>query len=89
MLVSLGIGVHSDHLPRAGGEDVGSVPLAAGEVGDLAACHPRRDPFVDGQVTPEPVVLLREVGEGALSGQRKGRNAVRLVVLLIGDESII
>ena len=41
----------------------------------------RRDPLVDDQVAPEPVVLLRHVGQRALAGERERRHAVRLVAL--------
>ena len=62
-------------------EDGASVALAAREVDDLAAVRALRDPLVDHQVAPVPVVLLRHVGERALAGQVQRRDAGRLVAL--------
>ena len=37
-------------------------------------------PFVDGEVAPEPVVLRRNVGQGALAGELERRDPVGLVL---------
>ncbi len=83
MLVSLRIGVHADDVSGRGGEDVGPITLSAGEVGNVKAFDPPCDPFVDGQVAPEPVVLLGYVGKGPLAGQFERRDPGRLIGLQV------
>ena len=77
VLVRLGVGVDADDLGGGPREHVGAVALAAGEVGDPQPADPRGDPLVDGEVAPKPVVLLGDVGQRALAGQRERRHARR------------
>ena len=81
VLVGLGVGVDPDHARGRGRQDVGAVALAAGHVDHPLAADPLRDPLVDDQVAPVPVVLLRHVGQRPLARQRQRRHAGRLVPL--------
>ena len=81
MLVGLGVRVDADHVGSGAGEDVRAVSLPAGEVGDALPTTALGDPLVHGEVPPEPVVLLRQVGEGALAGERQRGHPVGLVLL--------
>ena len=58
-----------------------AVALAAREVDDAATVDALRDPLVDDEVAPVPVVLLRHVGQRALAGEMQRRDAGRLVAL--------
>ena len=51
----------------------------AAELEDSQAGDPRRDPLIDCQVAPVPVVLLRQVGQRALPGKRQRRHPGGLV----------
>src|SRR6185437_2114735 len=84
VLERLRIGLDTDD--RCGGarEHARAVALAAGHVDHPLAPDTLRDPLVDDQVAPVPVVLLRHVGERPLAGQRERRNALRLVALYVG-----
>ena len=68
---------------RAAASTFGAVALTAGEIGDAHAPDLRRDPLVDGEVAPVPVVLLRHVGQGPLAGQLERRDAVGLIGLQV------
>jgi len=68
VLVRLGVGVDADDARRRTGEHVGPVTLTASHVDDPLAGNARRDPLVDDQVAPIPVVLLGHVGQRALAG---------------------
>ena len=59
---------------RRAGQHVGAVALAAGHVDHAQAADPRRDPLVDDEVAPVPVVLLGNVGQRPLAGQRQRRH---------------
>ena len=85
VLEGLGVGVDADDALRGPRQDSGAVALPAGEVDDLAPVRALGDPLVDDEVALVPVVLLRHVGERALTGQVQGRNAGRLVAL---DEEV-
>ena len=84
MLVGLGIGVDAHHAAGAPGQRVGAVALPAGHVHHVEPRHPRGDPLVDDQVPLEPVVLLGDVGQRALAGERERRHPLRLVALDVG-----
>ena len=75
------VGVDADHARRRAPEHGGAVALATREVDHAAAVHALRDPLVDDEVAPEPVVLLRHVGQRALAREMEGRDARRLVAL--------
>ncbi len=81
--MGVGVGIDADHLRGAAGEHVGAVALAAGEIGDRRAADPLRDPLVDGEVAAKPVVLLRHIGQRALTGERQRRHAVGLILLQV------
>ena len=83
VLVRLRVGVDPDHALRRARKHVGAVALAAGHVDHAPAGGPRRDPLVDGQMPPVPVVLLRHVGQRPLAGQRQRRHPRRLVQLQV------
>ena len=93
VLVRLRVGVHPDDARGRRGEQVGAVALAAGHVDDPLAGGSRRDPLVDSQVAPEPVVLLGHVGQRPLAGQRQRRHPGGLVELdvfaLHGDGTVL
>ncbi len=81
VLVGPGVRVHSDHAPRAAREHVRPVALAARHVHDVEPAAALRDPLVDDQVAPVPVVLGRNVGQGPLAGERERGDAGRLLAL--------
>ena len=85
VLVRLGIRIDADHARGARGEHVRAVALAAGHVDHALPGDARGDPFVDGLVAAEPVVLLGHVGQRALPRQRQRRHAGGLVALLVKD----
>jgi hypothetical protein len=57
------------------------VALAARQVDHPPAVRARRDPLVDDEVPLVPVVLLGDVGQRPLAGERERRHAVGLVAL--------
>ena len=75
------VGVDADDRRGAAGEHVAAVALPAREVDHAAAVRARRDPLVDDEVAPEPVVLLRHVRQRALPGEVERRHALGLVAL--------
>ena len=81
VLVRLRVGVDADDLGRRAREDVGAVPLAAGQVGDPQPDDTGADPLIHGEVATEPVVLLRHVGQRALTGELERRHAGWLMLL--------
>ena len=83
VLVGLRVGIDPDDLGGAPGEHVGAVALATGEVGDRGSANALRDPLVDDQVAAIPVVLLGDVGQGALARERQRRDAGGLVSLQV------
>ena len=84
VVVGLGVGIHADHLRRPAGQYGRPVSLPAGHVDHPHPGDPVGDPFVDGEMAPVPVVLGRDVGQGALSGEGQRRDARRLVALEVG-----
>ena len=66
VLVGLTIRVDADHGCGRPREHVRSVSLATGEVHDSETLGALRDPLVDDEVAPEPVVLGGDVRECAL-----------------------
>ena len=84
VLEGLGVRVDADHLGGALGEQIRAVTLAAGEVDHAQPRAALGDPLVDGDVAPVPVVLLGDVGEGALAGQLERRDTLGLVLLEVG-----
>ena len=84
VLERLGVGVDTDHLGGALGQQVRPVSLTAGEVRDAQPGAARGDPLVHGDVTPVPIVLLGNVRERALAGELERRYAVGLVHLQVG-----
>jgi hypothetical protein len=81
VLERLGVGLDAHDRRRGAGQDRRSVALAGGEVDDAPAVGARRDPLVDDEVPPEPVVLLGDVGQRPLARERERRHARRLVAL--------
>jgi hypothetical protein len=81
VLVRIRVSVDADHRGGGAGEDVGAVALAAGHIEDPQTGGAGGDPLVDDEVAPVPVVLLGQVGQRALAGQRQRRHARRLVQL--------
>ena len=75
------VGVDADHGSGRARQHGRAVALAAREVDHAAAVRARRDPLVDHEVAPEPVVLLGDVRQRALAGERERRHALRLVAL--------
>ena len=61
----------------------GAVALAARHVHHVEPCDALRDPAVDGEVALEPVVLLGDVRQRPLAGERQRRDALRLVLLRV------
>jgi hypothetical protein len=84
VLVRLRIRVDADHACGGAREHVGAVALATGHVDHAQATHAPRDPLIDHEVAPEPVVLLWDVRQRALAGERQRWHAVWLVCLDIG-----
>ena len=70
VFVRFKIGIQPDDAARAAGKHVRAVTLATGHVQYALTGHTPGDPFVHGQMPPEPIVLLRNVGEGPLTRQR-------------------
>jgi hypothetical protein len=83
VLVCLGVCVYADHVRRSRRKRRRAVALAAGEIRNAEATRTLGDPLVHGQVAPVPIVLLGDVREGALAGERKWRHAFGLVFLEI------
>jgi hypothetical protein len=81
VLERLGVGLDAHDGGRRAGEHRRAVALAGREVDHPAAVRPCRDPLVDDEMPPEPVVLLRDVGECALARERERQHARRLVAL--------
>jgi SAM-dependent methyltransferase len=81
VLERLGVRIDTDDLGRALGQQGGAVSLATGHVDDALARALLGDPSVDGEVTPEPVVLLRNIRKSALPRERERRHMWRLVAL--------
>jgi hypothetical protein len=89
VVVGVGVGVDADDGRRVAREQVGAVALAAGHVDHAPPDRPPRDPAVHHEVALEPVVLLGDVGQRPLAGQRERRDALGLVALHVeGPASI-
>src|SRR3954453_22154517 len=81
VLMRLGVRVDAGHPRRAPRQDVAAVALAARHVDDFEPRAAPRNPVVDDQMTPVPVVLLRHIRQRPLPRECKRRHSGRLVAL--------
>jgi hypothetical protein len=84
VVVRLRVGVDPDDAGGAARENLGAVALPARHVQHASPDDPGADPLIYGEMAAEPVVLGRNVGQRALSGERERRYAGGLIALKVG-----